>query len=140
MWLEKERKGKKLLLFGKGVERGILTRKSRETEIVAMGNLAFQQRRERGGLKTEVSKPAGLLAALISNKEARSAGRLQPLNLDSALHISTQNGSLFVEKTGWHQAKASHLHPTRRMGGMGGWNKKLLWFPSISRCHLFLTS
>lgn len=35
--------------------------------------------------ETEVSKPAELLAALISNKEAGAAGRLQPLNLDSAL-------------------------------------------------------
>lgn len=40
-------------------------------------------------MKTEVSKPAGLLTALISNKEARFAGRLQPLNLYSALHITT---------------------------------------------------
>lgn len=73
------KKGKKLLRGGggRGNETGSTSSVGLELGLIREGGSAVEE--------TEVSKPAEPLAALISNKEAGSAGGLQPLNLDSAL-------------------------------------------------------
>lgn len=55
--------------------------KAEEGEATAAASEAMRCCEE----EAEVSKPAELLAELISNKEAGAVGGLQPLNLDSAL-------------------------------------------------------
>lgn len=67
-WVWEQQRGKSLL-------------KSRGGGAAAAASESMQRCEE----EAEVSKPAELLAELISNKETGAVGGLQPLNLDSAL-------------------------------------------------------